>query len=42
MVGPPCDLFFQFFLTKRKLKGNFVILGVLTKKIVGGVQIDCN
>jgi hypothetical protein len=41
MVGPPCDpFFFQFFLfvlIKRKLKGNFVILEVLTAKIDRGV-----
>jgi hypothetical protein len=50
MVGPPCDPFFSkiyifkifSFLIKRKLKGNFVFLRVLTAKIKGGVQIDCN
>jgi hypothetical protein len=42
MVGPPCDHFFQTILIKRKLKGNFVILGVLMAKINGMIQIDCN
>jgi hypothetical protein len=31
----PCDFFFSFFLIKRKLKCNFVILRVLTVKIDG-------
>jgi hypothetical protein len=40
MVGQPCDPF--FLLIKRNLKGNFVILRVLTAKIYELVQIDCN